>query len=103
MPGSAPGRSSGGQWVPVLTAPGTWARLGIDNLDAGHRALGFCSRVELGAFSIEACATSHDAAEPIAMVIRGSDGTSIGVAYDFGRPTSALRYLLRGVHALVLE
>ncbi len=25
------------------------------------------------------------------------------VAYDLGRPTSALRYLLRGVHALVLE
>jgi phosphoribosyl 1,2-cyclic phosphodiesterase len=89
--------------VPVLTAPGTWARLGIDTVDAEHRALGFCSRVELGAFSIEACATSHDAAEPLAMVIRGSDGTSIGLAYDFGRPTSALRYLLRGVHALVLE
>jgi phosphoribosyl 1,2-cyclic phosphodiesterase len=76
---------------------------GIALTDAEHRALGFCSRVELGAFSIEACATSHDAAEPLAMVIRGSDGTSIGVAYDLGRPTSALRYLLRGVHALVLE
>jgi phosphoribosyl 1,2-cyclic phosphodiesterase len=88
--------------VPVLTAPGTWARL-ADKEDAEHRTLGLCTRVELGAFSIEACATSHDAAEPLAIVVRGSDGTSIGVAYDFGRPTSALRYLLRGMHALVLE
>ena len=89
--------------VPVLTAPGTWARLGIDELDAEHRALGLCARVELGPFSIEACATSHDAAEPLAIVVRGTDGTSIGMAYDLGRATSALRYLLRGVHAIVLE
>ena len=89
--------------VPVLTTPGTWARLGIDGLDAEHRALGLCARVELGPFSLEACATSHDAAEPLAIVVRGTDGTSIGMAYDLGRATSALRYLLRGVHAIVLE
>jgi phosphoribosyl 1,2-cyclic phosphodiesterase len=89
--------------VPVLTAPGTWARLKIDALDAEHRALGLCTVVDLGPFRIEACSTSHDAAEPLAIVVRDSDGTSIGVAYDLGRPTRALRYLLRGVHALVLE
>jgi len=89
--------------VPVLTAPGTWARLKIDSLDAEHRALGLCTGLDLGPFRIEACSTSHDAAEPLAVVVRGSDGTSIGVAYDLGRPTRALRYLLRGVHALVLE
>ena len=89
--------------VPVLTAPGTWARLSVAMEDAEHRSLGLCARVEIGAFSIEACATSHDAAEPIAIVVRASDGTSIGVAYDLGRPTTALRYLFRGVHAIVLE
>ena len=89
--------------VPVLTAPGTWARLGISSGDAEHRSLGLCAELELGPFHIAACATSHDAAEPLAIVVRGSDGTSIGVAYDFGRPTTALRYLLRGVHAIVLE
>ena len=89
--------------VPVLTAPGTWARLGIDLEQTEHRSLGFCTGIELGPFSIEACPTSHDAAEPLAIVVRAPDGTSIGVAYDLGRPTTALRYLLRGVHAIVLE
>ena len=56
-----------------------------------------------GGVAVLAQMRQHDGAEPLAMVIRGSDGTSIGVAYDLGRPTSALRYLLRGVHALVLE
>ena len=89
--------------VPVLTAPGTWARLGIDRETAEHRSLSLCASVELGAFSVEACATSHDAAEPLAIVVRSSDGTSIGVAYDLGRPTSAVRYLLRNLTAIVLE
>jgi phosphoribosyl 1,2-cyclic phosphodiesterase len=88
--------------VPVLTAPGTWARLAGKD-EAEHRSLGLCARLELGAFTIEACATSHDAAEPLAIVVRSSDGTSIGVAYDLGRPTTAVRYLLRGLHAIVLE
>ena len=89
--------------VPVLTAPGTWARLRIDRETAEHRSLSLCARVELGAFSVEACATSHDAAEPLAVVVRSSDGTSVGVAYDLGRPTSAVRYLLRNLTAIVLE
>jgi phosphoribosyl 1,2-cyclic phosphodiesterase len=88
--------------VPVLTAPGTWQRLAAKS-DAEHRALGFCARVELGPFVIEACPTSHDAAEPLAIVARSADGTSVGVAYDLGRPTSAVRYLLRGLTGIVLE
>jgi phosphoribosyl 1,2-cyclic phosphodiesterase len=70
---------------------------------AEHRPLGLCARVELGPFTIEACPTSHDAAEPLAIVVRGSDGASVGVAYDLGRPTSAVRYLLRNLTAIVLE
>lgn len=89
--------------VPVLTAPGTWGRIAAAMDDAEHRALGFCSQVEVGPFRIEACPTSHDAAEPLAIVIRGFDGTSVGVAYDLGRPTTAVRYLLRNLTAIVLE
>ncbi len=89
--------------VPVITAPGTWARLATRMEDAEHRSLGLCARVELGPFIIEACATSHDAAEPLAIVVRGSGGTSVGVAYDLGRPTTAVRYLLRNLTAIVLE
>jgi phosphoribosyl 1,2-cyclic phosphodiesterase len=89
--------------IPVLTAPGTWGRLAAVMEDAEHRALGLCARAELGPFVVEACPTSHDAAEPLAIVVRGLDGTRVGVAYDLGRPTSAVRYLLRGLSAIVLE
>lgn len=89
--------------VPVLTAPGTWRRMATTMEDAQHRALGLCARVELGPFTIEACPTSHDAAEPLAIVVRGSGGASVGVAYDLGRPTTAVRYLLRNLTAIVLE
>jgi phosphoribosyl 1,2-cyclic phosphodiesterase len=89
--------------VPVLTAPGTWGRLAAVMEDAEHRRLGLCTRVEMGPFVIEACPTSHDACEPLAIVVRGADGASVGVAYDLGRPTSAVRYLLRDLSAIVLE
>jgi phosphoribosyl 1,2-cyclic phosphodiesterase len=87
----------------VLTAPGTWSRLATLMEDAEHRPLGLCAQVQLGPFTIEACPTSHDAAEPLAIVVRGSDGASVGVAYDLGRPTSAVRYLLRDLSAIILE
>jgi phosphoribosyl 1,2-cyclic phosphodiesterase len=89
--------------VPVLTAPGTWGRLTPAMDGAEHRPLGLCARVELGPFIIDACPTSHDAADPLAVVVRDPDGVRIGVAYDLGRPTSAVRYLLRGLNAIVLE
>ena len=89
--------------IPVLTAPGTWRRLATDMIDTEHRALGLCVRAELGPFVVEACPTSHDAAEPLAVVVRDSRGTSLGVAYDLGRPTTAVRYLLRDLNAIVLE
>lgn len=89
--------------VPVLTAPGTWRHLAVEMDEAEHRSLGLCARVELGPFSIEACPTSHDAAEPLAIVVRSAEGASVGVAYDLGRPTSGVRYLLRNLTAIVLE
>ncbi len=89
--------------VPVLTAPGTWTRLEADCRSAQHRPLGLCSRVEIGPFTVVACPTSHDAAEPLAIAVHVSYGARIGVAYDLGRPTAAVRYLLRELTAIVLE
>ena len=89
--------------VPVLTSPGTWRRLATAMRAAEHRPLGLCARVELGPFTIDACPTSHDAAEPLAVVVRSFQGTSVGVAYDLGRPTTGVRYLLRDLTAIVLE
>jgi phosphoribosyl 1,2-cyclic phosphodiesterase len=71
--------------------------------DALHLPLGLCTAATLGPFTIEGCLTSHDAAEPLAITVRDREGASIGVAYDLGRPTMAVRFLLRGLTALVLE
>ena len=89
--------------VPVLTAPGTWTRLRPRMRHAEHRALGLCTRAQVGPFMVTACPTSHDAAEPLALAVECADGTRVGVAYDLGRPTAAVRYLLRDLTAIVLE
>ena len=89
--------------VPVLTAPGTWTRLAPKMRHAEHRPLGLCARVEIGPFVVTACPTSHDAAEPLALAVETGSGVRIGVAYDLGRPTAAVRYLLRNLTAIVLE
>ncbi|HUR93721.1 MAG TPA: MBL fold metallo-hydrolase [Gemmatimonadales bacterium] len=89
--------------VPVLTAPGTWERMAPEMGTATHRAVGMRAAVELGPFRIEACPTSHDAADPVALTVRTEDGAGVGVAYDLGRPTAAVRFLLRNLTALVLE
>jgi phosphoribosyl 1,2-cyclic phosphodiesterase len=80
--------------VPVLTAAGTWDRLAPGMGSATHQPVGLRATVELGPFRIEACPTSHDAADPVALVVRIADGTGVGVAYDMGRPTAAVRYLV---------
>ena len=88
--------------VPVLTAPGTWARVG-PAMACAHRPIGMGFKVDVGPFRVEACPTSHDAVEPLAIVARDADGISVGVAYDLGRPTSGVKYLLRRLTAVVLE
>jgi phosphoribosyl 1,2-cyclic phosphodiesterase len=89
--------------VPVVTATATWTALERAMRGAAHRMLGLCARVTVGPFTIEACPTSHDAAEPLAVVVRTADGTGVGVAYDLGRPTAGVRFLLRDLTAVVLE
>jgi phosphoribosyl 1,2-cyclic phosphodiesterase len=89
--------------VPVVTAAATWGALERMMRGAAHRALGLCTGVTVGPFTIEACPTSHDAAEPLAVVVRTADGSGVGVAYDLGRPTAGVRFLLRDLTAVVLE
>ena len=89
--------------APVVTAPGTWRALADTMRNITHCSLGLGSEVEIGPFTVAACPTSHDAAEPLAVVVRTPDGSAIGLAYDLGRPTAGVRYLLRGLTALVLE
>lgn len=89
--------------IPILTAQGTWERLRPRMAKAAFIPLAILGRVRHGGFHIEACPTSHDAAEPIALSIRTGSGHRIGVAYDLGRSTAAVRYLLRDSHAIILE
>lgn len=89
--------------VPVLTSGGTWKSLHSRFPDGTlHQTVGMSGTVAIGPFRVEACPISHDAAEPLAVVVRAA-GASIGIAYDLGRPTAAVRYLLRDCTALVLE
>jgi phosphoribosyl 1,2-cyclic phosphodiesterase len=89
--------------IPIMTAVGTWDRLRRTMPNARFEPLALMGGVLHGGFHIESCAISHDAAEPVALSIRTSTGHRIGVAYDLGRPTTAVRFLLRDSHALVLE
>ena len=58
--------------------------------------------VTIGPFTVTGCHTSHDAAEPMAYTV-SAGGATLGLAYDLGRPTSAVRYLLRQATSLLLE
>lgn len=89
--------------VPVVTATGTWDRLRSRMRGAEFLPLSLMGVVAIGQFQVEACPTSHDAAEPVALAVRTGSGHRVSVAYDLGRPTAAVRYLLRDSHALILE
>jgi phosphoribosyl 1,2-cyclic phosphodiesterase len=89
--------------VPIFTALGTQERLRPRMPHATFQSVEIMGGITVGGFHIETCHTSHDAAEPIAVSVRTGAGHRIGIAYDFGRPTAAVRFLLRDSHALVLE
>lgn len=89
--------------IPVIASLGTFRALARGGDPCDYVPVGTRGAAEAGVFTITACPTSHDAAEPIALAVSLPDGTSIGVAYDLGRPTQAVRWFLRGRHCLVLE
>jgi phosphoribosyl 1,2-cyclic phosphodiesterase len=87
---------------PILASQGTLAALG-ERLDGAKlHTVESHTKVSIGPFSLTGCRTSHDAAEPMAFVV-GAQGGRVGLAYDLGRPTAAVRYLLSGVTTLLLE
>ncbi len=90
--------------IPVYTSAGTWRCLASRCTEGTrHEPLQARSAVRCGGFRIECAPTSHDAAEPLALMVETPAGQRIGVAYDLGRPTAAVRYLLRDATALILE
>jgi phosphoribosyl 1,2-cyclic phosphodiesterase len=89
--------------VPLCASFGTWQALARGGEPCEWLAIGSRGPAEVGPFRVEACPTSHDAAEPVALGVRLPDGTALGMATDLGRPTQAVRWFLRERHCLVLE
>ena len=87
---------------PVFASGGTLTALGDRLGGTTRKRLRPHTDTTIGPFSVTGCRTSHDAAEAMAFVV-GANGARIGLAYDLGRPTAAVRYLLRGVSSLLLE
>jgi phosphoribosyl 1,2-cyclic phosphodiesterase len=92
--------------VPVYATEGTLCDF------LGHRRISdkpidtYCcryhERFEIGDFSIDPFATSHDAAEPCGYIIR-EDGLTFGYCTDTGIITPPMLDLLRRCDAIVLE
>lgn len=57
----------------------------------------------LGGLLVTAYPTAHDAREPVVLVVEDRDGRRLGIAYDVGSPTTALRHAIRNLDALVIE
>jgi phosphoribosyl 1,2-cyclic phosphodiesterase len=90
--------------VPLLCSAGTYGSLATRSPWLRHRRVALGTHAEVGPFVVEGCPTSHDAAEPMALRVRlGAAGPAVGIAYDLGRPSAALRWFLRELAALVLE
>ena len=88
--------------VPIVASPGTWSALKAPD-DTAHLPLRAGEPTEAGPFRVAAAASNHDAAEPMAIVAWGASGRRIGLAHDLGKPTAAVRYLLREAAALIVE
>ncbi len=96
-------RMAARQRIPLAASLGTWQALSGRDDRCDFLPLGSRTAATIGPFSLTACPTSHDAAEPIALGITLPNGLAVGVAYDLGRPTQAVRYFLRERHCLVVE
>jgi phosphoribosyl 1,2-cyclic phosphodiesterase len=90
---------------PIFGSAGTLAALESRLVGADLRPIETHLPFRIDPFTVTACLTSHDAAESLAFNLECSDtaGAKLGVAYDLGRPSSAVRFLLRGCHCLIIE
>lgn len=87
----------------IAASQGTLLRLNGDLGGVPTVALPPARAVSLAGFALTAYPTAHDAAEPVVLVVEDAEGCRLGVAYDVGSPTAALRHAIRDLDALVLE
>ena len=86
--------------LPVWATAGTWSALPVRTKDGGELVSG--RSVDLGGLRLTPVATSHDAAEPVAMILDDGD-VRVGLCTDTGVMTPLLLERLRGCDLLLLE
>lgn len=90
--------------VPLVASRGTIAALEADlPADARLIPLEPSRPAAASGFTIVGFPTSHDASEPMALVVNSPEGRSVAVVLDAGSPTVALRHAMRGRDAVVIE
>jgi phosphoribosyl 1,2-cyclic phosphodiesterase len=89
--------------VPVAASRGTLAALRTRLGGAATVELAPTRAITAGPFTLAAFPTAHDAADPVVLTVEDAEGGRLGVAYDVGSPTTALRHAIRNLDALVLE
>jgi phosphoribosyl 1,2-cyclic phosphodiesterase len=86
--------------LPVWATAGTWSAMAVRSASGGELATGRV--VAFGALKVTPVATSHDAREPVALVIE--DGRHrLGLCTATGIFTSLLEHRLQGCDLLLLE
>jgi phosphoribosyl 1,2-cyclic phosphodiesterase len=89
---------------PLFASAGTLAALSARLESVTTHTVEPHRRIGIGPFTVMACRTTHDAAEPLALRVCGpADGATVGFAYDLGHVSPAVRSLLRGCQCLVIE
>jgi phosphoribosyl 1,2-cyclic phosphodiesterase len=89
--------------VPVASSMGTWNALARGGEPCSWLPASSRGPAMMGPFTIEACPSPHDAAEPVVLGVRCEDGPSVAIATDLGRPTQPIRWFLRDRDCLILE
>lgn len=88
--------------VPVAASAGTLRSLDFKP-GTVTVALTAARAVRVGAFQVTAFPITHDAHDPVMVIVEDGAGTRLGVAFDAGTTTAALRHALRGLDAVVIE
>ena len=89
---------------PVYASAGTLSAISKHLSDVETVTLDSHRPTRIESFTVTACRTNHDAAEPLAIRVDHSrSGTSLGVAYDVGRSSAGIRHLLRKCNCLIVE
>ncbi len=86
--------------MPVWATAGTWQRLDVRSARGGELRSG--QELKVGGLSVLPVATSHDAREPVALVLEG-DGHRLGFCTDTGVVTTLLQQRLQACELLLLE